>query len=309
MRIILPGLPSPESASAAKRTSGSSIETMLLVLLPLPSSLRKLPASDGLVIAMSRLLRVPFTYPALWPISIGGRLLFDIGEHLDANAASADACALASNSGDSTVRRSGRVMSQACLWLVKSCWGTCGNASSVGSWLVCWWVGERERCCRSSMCGYDAVSGRVPRQNFRIAADRGLMASGWSDGTWIWSVVVSGAVFEMKGGSRLWSWCAARDDYLTVRSRAFEALCHMLRLALRRLAKHTSAAACDWPSSHPATAIRHVKLDLFWFAAAAAMCSSTHFSILLPRLGRVCDACATFRLVCALTTSPTRATS
>jgi hypothetical protein len=33
-------------------------------------------------------------------------------------------------------------------------------------------------------------------------------------------------------------WCAALEDYLTVRSRAFEALCHMLRLALRRLAKH-----------------------------------------------------------------------
>jgi hypothetical protein len=72
--------------------------------------------------------------------------------------------------------------------------------------------------------------------------------------------------------------------------------------------QNTSAAACDWPSSHPATAIRHVKVDLFWFAAQAAMCSSTHFSILLPRLGRVCDACATLRLVCTHNV-PTRATT
>lgn len=82
----------------------------------------------------------------------------DIGEHRDAKAASADACALASNCGDSTVRRSGRVMSPACLWLFSSCRGTCGKVSSDRSWLVSRWPGSRERCWRSSMCGwYDAV--------------------------------------------------------------------------------------------------------------------------------------------------------
>lgn len=62
------------------------MDMTLFALLPLSSSPLILPASDGLAIAASMLLRVPIANPALFPISIGGRLLAEAGEPRAANA-------------------------------------------------------------------------------------------------------------------------------------------------------------------------------------------------------------------------------
>jgi hypothetical protein len=67
--------------------------------------------------------------------------------------------------------------------------------------------------------------------------------------------------------------------------------------------QNTGRTGSDWLSSDPGTGFRHVKVELFWFAAAAAMCSSTHFSILLPVSGHFCDASA---LGCATISSRLR---
>lgn len=118
------GLPSPESASAAMRTSGSSIDTTLVDRTALSSALIALAVPSGLAIVASPALRasVMFAYPG----SILGRLLAEFG---DPCAASGLPCVdgRLSNSGESTVLRSGKVISACVGALSGVCCGTAGH--------------------------------------------------------------------------------------------------------------------------------------------------------------------------------------
>lgn len=117
-----PGLPNPDNASAASRTSGSSIDTTLVARPFLSSMLITLEVSTGLAIETS----VPRSPSELRPGSIRGRLRTDCGDCGCALCRGADMC---SNSGDSTVLRSG---SRTSLGDRISCLGTVGHSTLSG---------------------------------------------------------------------------------------------------------------------------------------------------------------------------------
>ena len=74
----LPGLPSPDRASAAMRTSGSSIDNTLVDRPARSSTDMALPVSDGLATFDSKLVLVPLLNAC--PGSIRGRLLTELGD-------------------------------------------------------------------------------------------------------------------------------------------------------------------------------------------------------------------------------------
>lgn len=106
-RSIIPGLPSPDNASAAMRTSGSSIDTTLVDRGALSSPLMVIPGSDGLSTADSKLLLVLVARNGA--ASVRGRLLTDAGEPCVANAGCMGEARW--YSGERMVFKSGSVMS------------------------------------------------------------------------------------------------------------------------------------------------------------------------------------------------------
>lgn len=115
--MCAPGLPKPDSASAASLTSGSSIDTTLVARPFLSSRLMTLADSSGLAILTS----APRSLSEC-PRSIRGRLRADCG---DGGCRGVDR---RSKSGESTVLRSGKVKS--CVWGLISCLGTAGHSTS-----------------------------------------------------------------------------------------------------------------------------------------------------------------------------------